>query len=210
MECPKCGKKNKKGEEKCVVCGKKLIKKNPKEKAGELVDSITSSIDVKAIKRAERSLMYNLKDNYPKIIISAIVIIFLIFATISLSVGFKSVSCSYKSKEDNLSYRSNISFNYKNNKITRFTMRIEYSADSNDRKKEFTNLYNNIIDNLERKENYSYIVKSSHGSKHFSMVYNFSPKYIDQVEEYTGIAIDSYETVNDFIATLEEIEFKCK
>ena len=210
MECPKCGKKNKKGEEKCVVCGKKLIKKNTKEKAGELVDSITSTIDVKAIRRAEKSIMYNLKESYPKLIASSIILLVLIFMIVFLSIGFNSVSCSYKSREDNLLYRSNISFNYKDNKITRFTMRLEYSTDSSDYKNEFNNIYSNIVDNLKEKDNFKQIVKSSKGSKHFSIVYNFSPKYIDRVEEYTGIVIDDYESIDDFIKDLEDSEFTCK
>ena len=210
MECPKCGKKNKKGEEKCVVCGKTLIKKNTKEKAGELVDSITSTIDVKAIKRAERSLVYNLKEMYPKLIASSIILIVLVFTIVFLSIGFKSVSCSYKSKEDNWLYRSNIHFNYKNDKITRFTMRLEYSAETNNYKEEFNNIYSNIINDLKGKENYKHIVKSSRSNKHFSIVYNFSPNYIDQVADYTGIVIEDYKTVNDFVTALEDSGFKCK
>ena len=48
----------------------------------------------------------------------------IIFTTIFLSIGFHSVSCTYKSKEDNWLYRSNISFNYKKDQVTRFTMRL--------------------------------------------------------------------------------------
>ena len=210
MECPKCGKKNKKGTEKCVVCGKKLIKKNAKQKTGEFIESITSSIDVKAIKRAEQSILYNLKESYPKLIASSIVIAILVFTIVFLSIGFKSISCTYNSKEDNWLYRSNINFNYKENKITRFTMRLEYSANSNEYKEEFSNIYNNIIDTLKVKNNYGSIVKSSSGSRHFSIVYNFSPKYIDQVEDYTGLAIDDYNTIGEFVKELKDSGFNCK
>jgi uncharacterized membrane protein YvbJ len=211
MECPKCGKKNKKGEEKCVVCGKTLIKKNAKEKTNELIDSITSTIDVKAIKRAEKSIVYNLKESYPKLIASSIVLIVLIFTIVFLSIGFKSVSCTYKSRyDDYLMYRANINFNYKDNKITRFKMRQEFSTDSSEHKKEFKNLYDNMISNSKDKENYKHIVRSTYGNKHFTIVYNFSPKYIEQVEDYVDIAIDDYKTIDDFIKELEDIDFKCK
>ena len=210
MVCPKCGKKNKKGEEKCVVCGKKLIKKNTKEKAGELVDSITSSIDVKAIKRAEKSLVYKLKHIPTKVIVSAIIVVVLIFTTIFLSIGFNSVSCTYKSREDNWLYRSNINFNYKKDKVTRFTMRLEYSSKSNNYKAEFKNLYDNIIDDLKTKNNYGQIVSSSRSNKHFSIVYNFSPNYIDQVYEYTAIPLEEYGSIKDVVKALEDIGFKCR
>ena len=124
MECPKCGKKNKKGTEKCIVCGKKLIKKNAKEKTDDLIESITNTIDVKAIKKAEKSIIYNLKHLPAKVNVSAIIIIILVITTVFLSLGFNSISCTYKSREDNWLYRSNISFNYKNDKVTRFTMRL--------------------------------------------------------------------------------------
>ena len=210
MVCPKCGKKNKKDEVKCVVCGKKLIKKNAKEKTDELIDSITSSIDVKAIKKAERSLLYKLKHIPAKIIASAVIVVVLIFTTIFLSIGFHSVSCTYKSKEDNWLYRSNISFNYKKDQVTRFTMRIEYSSSSNEYKEEFKNLYDNIIDDIKNKDNYSKIVSSSRSNKHFSIVYNFSPNYIDQVYEYTAIPLEEYGSVREVVRALEDIGFECR
>ena len=210
MVCPKCGKRNKKDVTKCIVCGKVLVKKNAKEKTDELIDSITSTIDVAAIKKAEKSLVYNIKHISPKIIITAIILIMTILITVSFSVGLKKVSCSYKSKEDNWLYRSNINFNYKKNKITRFKMRLEYSAFSNSYKGEFKDIYNNIIENLEEKDNFKYIVKSSLGSKHFSIIYNFSPKYVNQVYDYTGINIEDNEYVGEFIKSLEDSGFECR
>ncbi len=210
MECPKCGKKNKKDALKCIVCGKRLKKKNTKEKTDELIDSITSTIDVKAIKKAEKSILYNLKHIPSKIIISAIIIAIFLLTTIFLSIGFNSISCTYKSKEDNLIYRSNINFNYKNDQVTRFTMRLEYSSSSKTYKKEFQNIYDNIITDLKTKQNYSNIVKSSKSSKHFSIVYNFSPKYIDLVHEYTGIPLEEYGSVKEVTKALEDIGFKCR
>ena len=210
MECPKCGKKNKKGVEKCVVCGKKLIKKNAKEKTDELIGSITSSIDVDAIKKAEKSIIHSIKQNSTKIIISGVLVSVLIMLTIFLSIGFHSISCTYKSKEDNWLYRSNISFNYKKDTVTRFTMRLEYSSDSNEYKEEFKNLYDNIIDELRNKDDYGQIVRSSRSNKHFSIVYNFSPKYIDKVYEYTAIPLEEYRSVDELVKTLEDIGFKCR
>ena len=72
------------------------------------------------------------------------------------------------------------------------------------------NIYSNIINDLKGKENYKHIVKSSRSNKHFSIVYNFSPNYIDQVADYTGIVIEDYKTVNDFVTALEDSGFKCK
>ena len=210
MICPKCGKRNKKDETKCVVCGKQLIKKNAKEKADILIDGITSSIDVKAIRKAEKSIIYTLKHLPSKVIISAVIILVLIISLIFVSIGFNNVSCTYKSKEDNLAYRSNITFNYKDNKITRFSMRLEYSARAGKNKEDFAGIYDNIIDGLKSKENYNYIVKSSSGSRHFSIVYNFNPSYIDQVYDYTGFSIDEYDNINDFIKELEGSGFKCR
>ncbi len=210
MECPKCGKKNKKDAVKCVVCGKKLIKKNAKEKADELLDGITSSIDVKAIRKAEKSLIYKLKHIPTKVIVTAIISIILVFTAIFLSIGFHSVSCTYKSREDNWLYRSNISFNYKKDKVTRFTMRLEYSSSSSKYKEDFKSIYDNIIDDLKTKEDYGQIVSSSRSSKHFSILYNFSPRYIDKVYDFTGIPLEEYETVKDVVKALEDIGFKCR
>ena len=59
-----------------------------------------------------------------------------------MSIGFNSVSCAYQSKEDNWLFRSNINFNYKNDEVTRLSMRLEYSADSSKYKDEFSDIYN--------------------------------------------------------------------
>ena len=129
MVCPKCGKKNKKGEEKCVVCGKKLIKKNTKEKAGELVDSITSSIDVSAIKKAEKSFVNKVKRSLPQIIVISICVALFAFLVVFLTFG-KGVTCTFKSYDasDGLYYNVTIIFNHKKDKITRFSQRSEYSS----------------------------------------------------------------------------------
>lgn len=214
MVCPKCGKKNKKDEIKCVVCGKKLITKASKTKKDEskqegLLESFTSTIDVKAIKKAQKSLLSSLKNMSPKIIISIAMCIIVLLSLIFMSIGFNSVSCAYQSKEDNWLFRSNINFNYKNDEVTRLSMRLEYSADSNKYKDEFSDIYNNILGNLEGIDNYKSIVKASKSNRHFSIVYNFAPKYINQVETYTGINIDNYETIDEFIESLEQSGFKC-
>lgn len=214
MVCPKCGKKNKKDEIKCVVCGKKLItKKNKPEKSESnqegLLESITSTIDVKAIKKAQKSLLISLKNMSPKIIVSIVLFILALVSLLFMSIGFNSVSCAYQSKEDKWLYRSNINFNYKKDEITRFSMRLEYSANSRKYKSEFNNIYNNIIGNLEDTDNYKNIVKASKSSRHFSIVYNFGPKYVNQVEEYTGININNYETIDEFVESLEQSGFKC-
>ena len=210
MECPKCGKKNKKDAEKCIVCGKKLIKKNAKEKTDDLIESITSTIDVKAIKKAEKSIIYGIKHIPTKIIVSAIIVGVLMFTTIFLSIGFHSVTCTYSSKDNDRLYQVNISFNYKNDKVTRFTMRREDSSSSTKYKEEYKSMYENIIGDKKTKDNYAQIVSSSKSSKHFSIVYNFSPKYIDQVHEYTGIPLEEYNGVKETIKALEDIGFKCR
>ena len=210
MECPKCGKKNKKGAEKCIVCGKQLIKKNAKEKTQDLIESITSTIDVKAIKKAERSLLYNLKHIPTKVIVSAIIVVLLVFTMVFVSIGFHSVTCTFKSNDKDESYRINISFNYKDDKVTRFTMRQEYSASTNAHKEEYKNFYNNIVSELKNKDNYAEIVSASKGRKHFTIVYKFSPKYIDQVNEYTSIDLEEYQSVKEFVNSLEKANFKCR
>lgn len=214
MVCPKCGKKNKKDEIKCVVCGKKLITKKTKGKKDEsnqdgLLESITSTIDVKAIKKAQKSLLSSLKKMSPKIIVSVVVSIVVVITLIFMSIGFNSVSCVYQSDEDNWLFRSNINFNYKKDEVTRLSMRLEYSADSNKYKDEFNNIYNNILGNLKGFDNYKSIVKASKSKRHFSIVYNFAPKYIDQIEEYTGININNYETIDEFVNSLEQSGFRC-
>lgn len=88
-------------------------------------------------------------------------------------------------------------------------MRLEYSADSNEYKAEFREIYHNILGNLEDINNYKSIVKASKSNRHFSIVYNFAPKYINQVEEFTGININNYETIDDFVSSLEQSGFKC-
>ena len=135
--------------------------------------------------------------------------IIVLLSLIFMSIGFNSVSCAYQSKEDNWLFRSNINFNYKNDEVTRLSMRLEYSADSNKYKDEFSDIYNNILGNLEGIDNYKSIVKASKSNRHFSIVYNFAPKYINQVETYTGINIDNYETIDEFIESLEQSGFKC-
>lgn len=214
MICPKCGKKNKKDEIKCVVCGKKLIaksKQSPKDESMQegLIESLTSKIDVKAIKKAQKSLIGSLKNISPKIILTVAMIVIILLTIIFISIGFNSVSCAYQSKEDKWLFRSNINFNYKNDDITRFSMRLEYSADSNEYKDEFREIYHNILGNLKDINNYKSIVKASKSNRHFSIVYNFAPKYINQVEEFTGININNYETIDDFVSSLEQSGFKC-
>ena len=209
MVCPKCGKRNKKDAAKCVVCGKKLISKNVSQKKDNLIDSITSSIDVKAIKKAEKSLVNNIKRLSPKIIVVSICVALLAFLLIFLTIG-RGVTCSFKSYEGGLYYRLNINFNHKKNKITRFSQRIEYSANDTSKREYLSSIYDNIMNDMKQRPNYKDIVSSSKSKRHFSIVYSFSPNYIDNVKDYTPYDFSEYDNVNDFINSLNEAGFKCR
>ena len=209
MVCPKCGKRNKNDLSKCVVCGKKLENKNVKKDG--LIDSITSSIDVKAIKKAEKSLVNNIKRLSPKIIVISVCLALLAFLIAFLAVG-RGVTCTFKSYDaaDGLYYNVSINFNHKKDKITRFSQRIEYSSSDASKKEYLANIYDNMLNDMQDKPNYRDIVKSSLGNRHFSIVYSFSPNYIDNVKDYTPYDFSEYNGVKDFKQSLKDAGFKCR